>query len=248
MISRDDLAAAWPAFALTLRCGDLKLRVPGDGDLLALADVAAQGIYDRQDVPFRWPWTRGTAEDVRGNVLAYQWTARARFTPERWTLEFGVFHDGVPVGIQAISAKNFPVTREGTTGSWLGSAFQGQGIGKRMRLMALSLVFDGLGAAAMYTEADRENVASNTVSERLGYTPNGVGVRVRDGAPAEEIRYRMTAQAWVSRPEALRPEITIDGLDAVREHLDIRTAEAAPSENGGRQARSQSRTSPPGQP
>ncbi|WP_225997404.1 GNAT family N-acetyltransferase [Myceligenerans pegani] len=223
MISREDLATVWPAFALTVRCDDLELRVPDDADLLALADVAAQGVYDRPDVPYRWAWTRGTPEEVRRNVLAYQWAARGHFTPDRWRLELGVFHDGDPVGIQAISARNFPVTREATTGSWLASRFQGRSIGKRMRLMALSLMFDGLAAAAMHTEADRENVASNAVSERLGYAPNGVGTRNRDGAPAEEIRYRMTAHAWATRPDALRPQITIDGLDAVRDQLGIHT-------------------------
>ncbi|GAB3159139.1 hypothetical protein GCM10027059_05030 [Myceligenerans halotolerans] len=43
-----------------------------------------------------------------------------------------MFRDGEPVGIQSISARNFPITREATTGSWLGRAFQGRDIGKRM--------------------------------------------------------------------------------------------------------------------
>lgn len=220
---RERLARVVPTFDLSVRWDNLVLRVPDDTDLLDLADVAADGVHSPDQAPFGFLWTRGTADEVRRQVLTHHWHVRQRLDPDKWTLELGVYVAGQIVGVQAISAKEFPVTRAARTGSWLGLAHQGRGIGKRMRLAVLHLAFEELGADEMVSEAFVDNPASNAVSRRLGYELNGTGTVARDGKAANEYRYRMTREAWDRRPAALRPAIEIGGVAPVRELLGIPT-------------------------
>jgi RimJ/RimL family protein N-acetyltransferase len=210
-----------PTFGLHVRWDDLELRLPDDAELLALADLAADGVHDLEAAPFSWPWTRGTHEDVIRHVLAHQWKNRGRTAPDDWTLSLAVTRNGEIVGEQQISAKNFPVTRSGLTGSWLGLRHHGQGIGTRMRLMALHLAFEGLDAAEMLSEAYDDNPASNAVSRRVGYMANGSRLAAREGHSVIENSYRMTREQWDGHAEEPRPEITLDGAAAVRQLFGI---------------------------
>jgi RimJ/RimL family protein N-acetyltransferase len=72
---------------------------------------------------------------------------------EAWHLPFAVWHQGVIVGQQDILARDFLQTHTIESGSWLGRAHQGQGIGKEMRAAVLHLGFDGLGAKRAETGA-----------------------------------------------------------------------------------------------
>ncbi|MEU4387495.1 GNAT family protein [Promicromonospora sp. NPDC023805] len=210
-----------PTFGLRVRWDDLELRLPDDAELLALADLAADGVHNSEVVPFSWAWTRGTSEDVKRNVLAHKWKNRARAAPDDWVLSLAVVRNGEIVGEQQISAKNFPVTRSAHTGSWLGLQHHGQGIGTRMRLMALHLAFEGLDAAEMLSEAYDDNPASNAVSRRVGYAANGSRLVPREGHSAIENRYRMAQELWDARPDDLRAEITLEGVLPVRELFGI---------------------------
>ena len=88
----------------------------------------------------------------------------AAFSPESWELGLVAFHDGRPIGVQAVLAKAFAADRTVATGSWLGRAFQGQGLGTEMRAAVLTLAFAGLGAAARPLRGDR---GQPTVARRL---------------------------------------------------------------------------------
>lgn len=219
--TRAALSAVMPTFGLRVRWDDLELRLPDDAELLALADLAADGVHNPEVVPLSWAWTRGTREDVKRNVLAHKWKNRARAAPDDWVLSLAVVRNGEIVGEQQISAKNFPVTRSAHTGSWLGLRHHGHGIGTRMRLMALHLAFEGLDAAEMLSEAHDDNPASNAVSRRVGYTPNGSRVTDREGHSVIENSYRMTRELWDARAEELRPEITLEGVPPVRQLFGI---------------------------
>lgn len=210
-----------PTFRLRVRSGDLELRLPDDVELLALADLAADGVHDPDASHFSWPWTRGTRDEVKRNVLAHQWKNRGRTAADDWVLSLAVFRGGEVLGEQQVSAKNFQVTRAGHTGSWLGLRHHGQGVGTRMRLMALHLAFEGLDAAEMVSEADDDNPASNAVSRRLGYTANGSSATAREGLSVIENSYRMTRDLWDARTDELRPEITLEGISSVRQMLEI---------------------------
>ena len=221
MRERQALSAVLPTFGLRVRWDDLELRLPGDVELLALAGLAADGVHNPEVAPFSWPWTRGTGEEVKRNVLAHQWKNRGRTAADDWALSLAVFRNGEIVGEQQISATNFQVTRSAHTGSWLGLRYHGHGIGSRMRLLALHLAFEGLDAAEMISEADDDNPASNAVSRRLGYTTNGSRTTAREGHSVIENSYRMTRERWNARPDDLRPEIALEDVPPVRRLFGI---------------------------
>ena len=199
-----DLARAFPPFGLRVVCGDLELRLPDDAELFRLADVALAGIHPPERSPFVFPWNVGEPDVVR--VISCSTTGRrAASCRSSWALELAVFRDGDPIGVQSVNATDFGVTRSAGTGSWLGLVHHGQGIGKRMRLMALHLLFHGFDAVDARTEAFDDNPESNGVTRSLGYAPNGVGMVGRKGEAATENRYRMTREMWDARPAVHRP-------------------------------------------
>jgi len=215
---------AWPLFGLRLRTDRLVLRLPTDDDLIDLLEVANAGIHPPDEMPFGVAWTsvKGAAFD-RG-FLQHYWTARGAFSPAHWFLNFMVELDGRPVGAQSLDAEDFAVHRTVHTGSWLGRAHQGQGLGKAMRAAVLGFAFDGLGARVAETSAFLDNAASNGVSRALGYEENGLGSLAPEGLARVTQRFRMTADVWRARP---RPDLIIEGLDACREMFGDVPAERA---------------------
>ena len=175
------LPELWPAAGVRVRAGDLELRWIDDDLLAELAELAGRGIHDPAAMPFAQPWTRGSATEVARNILSYQWSVRSRVGPEALTLELGVLVDGQPVGIQSVAGQHWSILRSLETGSWLGREFQGRGIGVRMRALILRLCFDGLAAEQITSTAFADNGASNAVSLRTGYEPDGHLRLVRDG-------------------------------------------------------------------
>ena len=78
------------------------------------------------------------------------------------------------------------VTRTAETGSWLGLEHQHGGVGTRMRLMILHLLFEGLDAQHATSSAFVDNPGSSGVSRRIGYRENGVLHQARAGGPVDE--------------------------------------------------------------
>jgi RimJ/RimL family protein N-acetyltransferase len=204
-----DPSAMWPLFALVLRTERLELRLPREGDLVELAALAADGIHSPDVMPFAVPWTDGSGIDRARSVLRRHWSRWSAWTPQEWTLEFAVLHEGRVIGTQGVAARDFAVVREVRTGSWLGERHQGRGFGTEMRSAVLHLAFDGLGAVAALSDAFEDNTASLRVSAKLGYQPDGTARLSRRGAPAVSRRLRLSRRAWQSRP---RPEVEVQGL------------------------------------
>jgi RimJ/RimL family protein N-acetyltransferase len=137
------------------------------------------------------------------------WGHRANWSPEKWTFTAGVFIDGRPVGMQDIGAENFKAVRSVDTGSWLGRAHQGKGIGREMREAVLHLAFAGLGAEEALSGAFEDNAASLATSRAVGYEENGEARgRRRDGS-GRTVRFRMGREAWELRR---RHDIEMVGL------------------------------------
>ncbi len=200
----------WPLFDLTLRTPRLELRLPTDSDLAALADLAAAGVHDPVEMPFLVPWTDTDPDQRARNVLQWHWRCRGELTADNWRLEFAVFEAGRCVGTQGLHAEDFRRRRTVTTGSWVGLAHQGRGIGTGMRAAVLHLAFAGLGAERAETEAFEDNAASLVVTRRLGYEPSGDAVLLRRGQPARCLRFRLSREQWAP---GRRDDVTIDGLD-----------------------------------
>ncbi|KAF2419097.1 GNAT family protein [Microbacterium sp. B35-30] len=220
----DALARLWPASAVRVRAGDLELRWIDDDLLVELSDLAGRGIHDPDQMPFAHPWTRGSADEVARSVLAYQWGIRNRLSPTEFVLELAVVHEGIPVGIQGITARDWSVLRRVTTGSWLGRDHQGRGIGTRMRMLALHLAFEGLGAREATSGAFADNESSNGVSRRVGYDSDGAFHMAREGEAALHRRYVMSRERWESlradHVTRLGSPIELQGVDGLLTQLE----------------------------
>jgi RimJ/RimL family protein N-acetyltransferase len=202
------LLRRWPFFGLRVRTPRLELRYLDDELCLALAELAVAGVHEPGAMPFTIPWTEAPSDELPRNSLQWYWRNRAELSPARWHLELAVLVDGEVVGSQSVTAEHFPERRGVETGSWLGRAHQGRGIGTEMRRAILHLAFSGLGAEFAETAAWEDNAASQGVTRKLGYEPAGDGIELRRGEPARLLRYRLRRDAWT--PAA---DVEIDGLD-----------------------------------
>ncbi|GAA1671090.1 GNAT family protein [Glycomyces endophyticus] len=205
------LADHLPILRLRLRTDRLELRLPQHPDeIAALADTAAAGVHDPGFMPFSIPWTAdGPAATARSVALWYH-RAVGRWDAKDWGYPFFVFHDGDPIGVQVVAGKDFALTREVDSGSWIGRAHQGNGYGTEMRAAVLHLAFAGLGAETARSGSYDGNDASARVSRRLGYRPDGEEFHVVQDRRRHLNRWRLTRADW----EAHRThDVAIDGLD-----------------------------------
>lgn len=210
-------ADPWPLFGVRLTTPRLDMRYADDGSLLELAEVSAGEIHPADAMPFSVPWTDVSPDDRARSTLQWNWRNRAELTVVHWRLPFVVREAGRVVGVQDLMADEFPVLRQVQTGSWLGLAHQGRGIGTEMRAAVLVLAFRGLGALWATTGAFEDNVASLAVSRKLGYEPDGLDRLARRGTPAAMHRFRLSRDRWAERSQ---PPVEIHGLtDRVRDHL-----------------------------
>lgn len=108
-----------------------------------------------------------------------------------------------------LEAVDFDVLREVKTGSWVGLRHQGKGYGAAARTALLHLAFDELGAVAALTEVFRDNAASQGVSRKLGYVPDGISRDNLDGEPVISDRLRLTRESWARTEHA---QVTVEGL------------------------------------
>ena len=202
----------WPFFDLRVRTPKLELRLPTDDDLGGLFELARRGIHDPDVMPFLVSWTDHLDEpDALHRYCQYHWQGRAGISPERFSLDLVVTVDGDVVGMQSLRAVDFALVRVVITGSWLGRAHQGKGLGSEMRAAILHLAFDGLDARCATTEAFDDNPASKRVTEKLGYVENGQEwLRARDVVMLSN-NYRLEGEDWEPRR---RTDIEISGLEA----------------------------------
>jgi RimJ/RimL family protein N-acetyltransferase len=146
-------------------------------------------------MPFAVAWTDDLQHEA---FVAFHRASWTEWTPEKWTCNFVTFLGGEPIGTQGLSAENLAARREVSTGSWLGAAFQGRGYGTEQRAAVLELAFRGLGARAATSGALIHNIASQKVSERLGYAVTGMSQIAPRGEPVPHYDYRLEAADWRS--------------------------------------------------
>jgi RimJ/RimL family protein N-acetyltransferase len=193
----------WPLHGLRLRTPRLELRLPTLSELDALADLAALGVHDPDVQPFAVAWTDVSPDERALATLRHHWSMWAAWQPDDWRLNLVTVLDGTVVGSQGIGATGFAVLREVSTGSWLGQAYQGRGIGTEMRAAVLHLAFEGLGARYATSGAHEDNTASLRVSGKLGYADDGIERLVVRGVAAPPHRAGRAGRARTV-PAALR--------------------------------------------
>lgn len=186
----------WPLTGLRLRTSRLELRWPTLRDLDELAELAAGGVHDPGVQPFKVAWTDASPSDRARSTLQFHWAKWAAWHPSDWSLNLVAAVDGVIAGTQGMNGQDFGVTREVTTGSWLGLGHQGRGIGSEMRAAVLHLAFEGLGAEDARSSAHEDNAASLAVSRKLGYAEDGIERYVVRGRAVRGIRLRLDRAAW----------------------------------------------------
>ncbi|MGZ8513913.1 MAG: GNAT family N-acetyltransferase, partial [Candidatus Limnocylindrales bacterium] len=189
-------------------------RLPNEADLVRLMAVAKAGIHPVGEMPFGVAWSTAPSPEFERGFLQHHWGTWAGWAPESWTLNLMVEQDGEPIGSQSVHAEQFRIFRTVHTGSWLGRAHQGRGLGTEMRAAVLAFAFDGLGAEVAESSAFVDNAASNRVSRKLGYEDNGRGRLAPEGVARETRLLRMTAERWRSRP---RWPVRIEGLEVCRD-------------------------------
>lgn len=208
------LSDLWPTYALRIHTPRLTLRLPDENELAALAQLAADGVHEPGERPFLTPWTEGTPQDRARILLQGHWHDLASWTPANWTLGMGVFRSGkLPIGMVTLRARDFRVVRGVTTTSWLGLAHHHQGFGTEARTGLLTLAFDHLGATDATSEVFPDNHASQGVSRKLGYLPDGISKDARGGEVLVSDRLRLTAARWA---EISHPPVTVDEVDQAR--------------------------------
>lgn len=203
----------WPVFGLRLATPRLTLAPLRDEDLAETIDVILGGIHPADQMPFGMPWTDAPRDELITNTLRYYWSGRASSTPDSWTVPFSVRRAGAVVGLQDLSGKDFAVTGKVGTGSWLGAAEQGRGVGTEMRSAVLQFAFDHLKAQRADSVAFLDNPASLRVSAKLGYRNDGTFVLQR--RPGERaIAQRLT----LDDGHFVRPgwDVQVRGLPACR--------------------------------
>jgi RimJ/RimL family protein N-acetyltransferase len=203
----------WPLFDLEVRTPRLTLRYVDDDLGVELAELAARGVHDPASMPFAIPWTDVPPPLQQRNTLQFYWRVRADHRPDSWHLTLAALTDGVVVGTSSLIGEEFAVARTVSTGSWIGLAHQGTGLGRELREATLHLAFAGLDALEARSGAWCDNQRSIAVSRRLGYEDNGTTIGVRRGERAVQQQFRLPRDRW---ERIRRDDITIVGLDPCR--------------------------------
>lgn len=212
--SRDALIRLWPVFGLRLATPRLVLRPVSDDDLPELVDLVVSGLHDPAAMPFSTPWTDAPRDELIAATLRYHWQSRGASVPQAWSVYFAVRAKGALLGTQEISGTNFAVTRTVDTGSWLGRAHQGHGFGTEMRAAVADFAFDHLKATRAQSSAFVDNPASQAVSRKLGYLPNGDAVVERRPGEAVVNQRLLLTPANFRRPDWA---VQVAGFDACRD-------------------------------
>jgi RimJ/RimL family protein N-acetyltransferase/predicted GNAT family acetyltransferase len=183
-----------PLTRLRLRTPRLELRLPTRAEARRLFKVARAGIHPPDVMPFEVPWTDNLDE---ADFVAYSTAS----TPD--AIRFAVFLDGAPVGVQGVDVNPDRVT----TGSWLGEAYQGRGLGTEMRAAVLTYAFGHRGAAVARSGAIQGNPQSLGVSRKLGYEVVGTHVVSPRGAPLDHTDVELRRERFRSPVP-----VTVDGV------------------------------------
>jgi RimJ/RimL family protein N-acetyltransferase len=211
---------SYPLLGVRVTTPALELRGATDELLDELAETVRAGKTHAEPAPYDDPMSfYETDPDLRvAKWLRAIWRRRGAVDPDLWRLYFVVVVDGRPVGEQTLTGVQFSALGTVTTFSWLSSDLRGRGLGREMREAILHLAFDGLGAKEASSDAFVDNEASNGVSRRLGYQPNGSEWATRRGEPALLNRWRLDRETWEPRR---RDDIRLHHVEACHAYLPL---------------------------
>ncbi|MGA4506911.1 GNAT family N-acetyltransferase [Propionibacteriaceae bacterium G1746] len=226
-----DLAEVYPPFGVRITCGPLVLRGITDDDIMPLVEVARRGLHDADEEhsPLSFDWTAAPPQYLAINYARWAWGQRYQFTAKSWILALLVEHDGEVVGVQEGRGEQFARVRSVSTGSWLGRAAQGKGIGTLMRQAFCTFLVDELGALEVTSAAFTDNPASWRVSEKTGYRRLGThrAARGRESV-TDQVMYQLTPDTLVRPPHPLQ----VEGAEPLRRFLGLDSSAGGTAEQG----------------
>lgn len=189
-----------------------------DSDLPELATIAGGGVRRDGVQAFLVDWDSGNDAEITRSLAQYHWNTRATLTVESWTIEFAVRVGGEVIGVQGVSAQQFPLTRTVSTGSWLSKDKQGQGFGTRMRSLVVGAFIREFGTRRFDTGYVEGNLASRRVSEKIGYSPNGTrSIVAQNGTASTENLMVLFSEDY---PYSM-DDIDVSGAEEVRAFLGL---------------------------
>lgn len=225
------LAEVYPPLGLRISCGPLVLRGISDDDLMPLVELARLGVHDKDEEsnPLGFDWTAAPPQYLAINYAKWAWRHRVNFTADSWILALLVEYEGRLVGVQEGKGEKFRATRSVSTGSWIGMAEQGKGIGTLMRQVFCTFLVDHLDAIEVMSSAFIDNPASQRVSEKAGYQRLGsrrASRGTRSGTV--EVLYQLTPDTLV-RPEQ---PLAVEGVEPLRRFLGLDGSNGGTAETG----------------
>lgn len=210
------MTVAWPLYDLRVTTARLTLRLPTEAELMDLGARAVGRVLPPKHAAFMGSWTQLPSPAFERSLLQFNWGLRASWEPAAWWLELAVFEAGsdVPVGMAGAHTSTFSRTRSANTGSWLLPEARGRGLGKETRSALIHLLFEGLDATEVRSNAHPANDASNGVSRALGYREDGSDVRILgDGEAVSVTRFLLRRDEWLA---SRREDVEIVGLEGCR--------------------------------
>ena len=167
-----DMTPRWPFDGLAIAGSGLVLRPVRDADIEDLVAI----FPDDFDLDPMYPPLHGVppAIDHERRLVQSIWRHRGCWSVDDWALDFGVWRNGAPLGIQTLEGTEFAQEHIVDSASWIAKPFRGKGFGIQARELALAFAFETLGAEKAITSAVVTNHASLGVSRHLGYRDDGV--------------------------------------------------------------------------
>lgn len=205
------MTSHWPLDDLTLSGPQIMLRPVRDADIAPLVNVFPDDFELDPSLP-PLPGLPPPADRRRRFVQSF-WRHRGCWSIGDWALDFGVWREGEPIGIQTLEGTEFTRERTVDTASWIARPFRGEGFGIRARELALSFAFVQLAAEKAITSAVVANHASLGVSRHLGYRDDGVRP-YESGTEVVDLQHLvMSRHDWLAQH---RTPTSVNGFDPCR--------------------------------
>lgn len=210
------MITAWPFDELTLTGAELLLRPVRDAELAQFITI----FPDDFDLDPRFPPLTGmpAQQDRERRFAQSVWRHRGCWSIDEWALDFGVWRNGEPIGIQTLEGTRFSTYRTVDTASWIAKPFRGKGFGIQARTAVLAFAFEHLGAHQAITSAVVTNHASLGVSRRIGYRDNGVRPHDAGDGIVDLQHLRLSRDDWAASDS--RISFAVNGFDDCRPYFE----------------------------
>jgi RimJ/RimL family protein N-acetyltransferase len=173
----------WPLTDLVIDYGQHSLSLPTPDQMRTLIRVRAREVSEIDGLN---PRLQEFA------LLQGELRATAEWLPDNWRLSLCVSHRGVPVGFQALMRTRHESSV--STDSWVSPLVRNTGHGTAARIAVLLFAQRFLGIGEATGRSWEENLPSNALNRKLGYSEIGRSTTADD--PREEILWSLDLLRW----------------------------------------------------